>query len=419
MISMRECDKQQDSIVKIEKEGGHSMAAGRPAGDRPHGRITSFTTSFGSARVVASLKELSPELQSLAFSGHCKDLRYYEVTSQTLAGQFDHYYLILENADTGKSAIQPLFFANQDITDGLPPLPRLLITWPRATFPHWLFLQMLVVGCSAGEGALDRCEEWVIEALDEALMIYAKQCGVGLVLLKDFPALYRPALTTLTRSGFRRVASMPACMLDFDFSSFEQYIQQKLSRSFRESLRRKLRKQSNEPPLKLETLTDITGLIDTVYPLYLQTYHRSKMRFELLTKEYFCRMGRELPDRIRFFLWSSDKKIVAFSYCMIHEETLYHLNVGFDYSVALKRHLYYVTFRDLIEWSLQNGLKHYLTGQLNYDPKLHLRMKLVPLDLYARHTSSLINPAFKLALGFLQPARHNRILQQFGNAHEL
>ncbi|MDB6175286.1 MAG: hypothetical protein JWL59_4597 [Chthoniobacteraceae bacterium] len=414
---------EDDTKTCMTLETGSCRAAAslsnKPEAARPQRRIACFSTSLGPARTVSSLQEIPAKRLAEAFAGHCKDLRYHEILNQTLAGQFDHYYLILENSRTGQVAIQPLFFANQDITDGLPPMPRSLLTWPRILFPQWLCVRMLVVGCSAGEGALDYREPWIVEALNEALTIYAKQCGVGLVLLKDFPSSYRTILEPLTNKGYRRVASMPACILDFDFASFDEYLKNKLGRTFRESLRRKLRKQRTEPELKLEVVSDAGEVIDAIYPLYLQTYERSKMRFELLTKNYFSQLGRELPERIRFFLWSADGKIIAFALCMIHDGTIHHLNIGFDYSVSLKRHLYYVTFRDMIEWALENGLKHYLTGQLNYDPKFHLRMKLAPLDLYARHISPLINPAFKLALGFLQPARHDPILRQFENAREL
>ena len=54
-----------------------------------------------------------------------------------------------------------------------------------------------------------------------------------------------------------------------------------------------------------------------------------------------------------------------------------------------------------------------------YDPKFHFRMKPAPPDLYTRHISPLLNRVFKPALGFLQPVRHDPIIQRFPNAAEL
>jgi len=87
--------------------------------------------------------------------------------------------------------------------------------------------------------------------------------------------------------------------------------------------------------------------------------------------------------------------------------------------VALELHMYFVTWRDVFDWAISHGVRTYHTAPLNYDPKLHLRLELAPLDLYIRHTSGIINAAFPLAMGFLQPARHHPILREFPNAHEI
>jgi len=159
--------------------------------------------------------------------------------------------------------------------------------------------------------------------------------------------------------------------------------------------------------------------VDEVYALYLQTYNRSEFKFEKLTKEFLCSVGTRMPERTRFFLWRREGKIIAFALCMVHEDTIYDLNVGMDYAVALDLHLYFVTYRDIIQWAAENGMKNYLTGPLNYDPKLHLRLDLDPLDLYARHTSDWINPFFNIALKYLQPVRQDPFIPQFRNASEL
>jgi hypothetical protein len=56
---------------------------------------------------------------------------------------------------------------------------------------------------------------------------------------------------------------------------------------------------------------------------------------------------------------------------------------------------------------------------LNYDAKLHFRHRLVPQDLYVRHTSAVLNPGFKFAMRFAEPTRHDKIIRQFPNADEL
>ena len=81
--------------------------------------------------------------------------------------------------------------------------------------------------------------------------------------------------------------------------------------------------------------------------------------------------------------------------------------------------MYFITWRDIVTWAIEARLKTYYTGPLNYDPKLHLKLDLAPLDLYARHTSSFINPVFGVAMRYLQPVRHDPVIKRFANAHEL
>ena len=151
----------------------------------------------------------------------------------------------------------------------------------------------------------------------------------------------------------------------------------------------------------------MTPFADEIYALYKQTHERSKMRFEHLTPEFFALLVAADVRQSTFFCLRVEGRIAAFALCLRYKDEIHHLNIGFDYSVSLDLQLYYVTMRDILQWSIDHGLKRYVTGQLNYDPKLHLRMKLAPLDLYARHISPLLNPVFRYALQYLQPVWHD------------
>ena len=376
-------------------------------------------TSSGPAWVVTSATHLPLELRQAAFVGQCKDFRYHELVEQSLSGQFDFQYFVLYDESSGDWAIQPLFFIDQDLLAGLPPRFRALCSSVRKLWPQFLKMRMMMLGCAAGEGALDHTRPWVPTALREAIDAYGPQARTSIILLKDFPFTYRGDLETFSRHGYQQVPSMPAARLELDFGSFDQFMMEKLSKVFRKNLRRKFKALLNAPPVEMEVIQDATPFIEELFPLYLQTYHRSDLKFEELNKDYFCLIGQRMPDRVRYFIWRQEGRIIAFNLCMVHEGTLYDLGVGLDYAVALDLHMYFVTWRDVIQWCLQNEVKSYHTGPLNYDPKLHLKLTLAPLDLYARHNSALLNPFFKLAIKYLEPTRHDPVLRQFANAHEL
>ncbi len=372
-------------------------------------------TKHGRAWVVDRADLLDSAVWKELFQRHCKDHRYYEIVEQTLPGKFDYHYLVLENERTGAMAIQPFFFTDQDLIAGLPRHLRTIVKPIRSRFPRFMKMKMLMVGCAAGEGQLGALDEWAVDALHEALALHGRQTKASLILLKDFCSSYRSELAVFSNDGYARIPSMPATILDLRFESFDDYMDKALSRVSRKSLRRKFKRAAQSPPATMEVLHDITPIVDEVYPLYQQVLARSEFRFEELTKDYLCQLGQRMPDKARFFLWRQAGRVVAFSVCMIHGDTLYDNYLGLDYSVALDKHLYFVTFRDIMQWAIEQKLRYYYSTPLNYDPKLHLRFDLKPLDLYVCHPSPLINLIFRRVVPLLEPTRYDAALRKFRN----
>lgn len=396
-----------------------SASAAQRAAEPVSREDVQIDTKHGPVRIVGSPSQIDPAVWESAFGGHFIDSRYYQIVQDTIDQRIVYRYAILRNGQTGATAVQPFFFVDQDICAGLPGRFRSAVERVRNRFPRFLTMRIAMVGCVAGEGHLDCTEPWAVEALHETLNKYARRSGAPIILFKDIPSTYREPLSGYKQRGFARAPSMPAARMALDFESFEDFMEKKLSRIYRKNLRRKFRDASRIGELSLEVVSDATPYIDEIHPLYLQTHHRSELKFEELTKGFFSEIGRRMPDRARFFLWRHEGRILAFALCMVHGDTIYDLNVGMDYPRALDFHMYFITWRDIVTWALEAKLKHYYTGPLNYDPKLHLKLDLAPLDLYARHTSPLINPIFGVALKFLQPVRHDPVIKRFANAHEL
>jgi predicted N-acyltransferase len=376
----------------------------------------------GDAELVSRQQLQDCPAWARVFAGRCKDHRYYDILEETLDCGFEHHYLVLKDANDNVRAIQPLFFVRQNLVEGLRGKTRTMVEFVRRKFPRFLTMRVLMVGCAAGEGHLGTFtpedEKWVSDALHSTLHTIAREQKASLVVLKDFPSEYRHALQSFPRNGYTRVPSMPLTRLELKYGDFEEYLSS-LGKATRKNLRRKFRDAERASSIELEIVSDISPYADDIYPLYLQVHERSRLKFETLTKNYFCRLGREMPERTRFFIWRQDGRIIAFSLCLVHGDTIYDEYLGLDYRVALDLHLYFYTLRDIISWALSQRLKYYCSTPLNYDPKLHLGCDLVPLDLYVRHTARLINPIFRRALKYLEPTRHDPILRQFRNADAL
>ena len=387
-------------------------------------RPISVATSFGRAVVANRVPEADAETWAVGLQHQANDHRYYELTHDSLGHQFEHYYLLLQDHVGVTRAIQPFLIVNQDLVTGLPDTVRRTLRKIRRRFPSALVMRMLMVGCSAGEGHLVRDRstgggEWVAQALREALQPVAREFKAAMIVLKDFPKAYRKSLRPLRKAGFARVPSMPGSRLDLNFKDFEEYLQTRLSHKTRKNLRHKYRQAAAGPPLDMQVVSDIAPHLDEVFPLYQQVLEKSQYKFEELTKSYFMQVSRRMSDRALFFIWRQNGKAVAFSSCARHDGVLRDHYIGLDYKVALEQHLYFVTFRDIVTWAIENKCHTYYSAPLNYEPKYHLRHDLVPLDLYVRTSWDWVNPLFRFVVPYLEPTRYDPMIRKFANAHEL
>jgi len=390
----------------------------------PASQIISVTTSFGRAVVADKVPPKDATIWEAGLRDAATDHRYYELTHDALQDQFSHYYLLLKDSSDTTRAIQPFFIVNQDIILGMPDFVTRTIKKIRGRFPSLMKFRILMVGCSAGEGHLaqgsgDLDELWVIRALGEVLPQVAQKLGTELIVFKDFPKANRPKLDKLKRFSFRRISSMPATMLELNYKNFDHYFDTALSAKMRKDLRRKFRKAATGLPITMEVVRDITPFIDEAFPLYEQVVQKSKLKFEVLTKPYFAALGRKMANKALFFVWRQQGRMVAFNSCVAHLGVLRDNYVGFDYTMAFEHHLYFISRRDIFSWAIENGYHTYYSGPLNYDPKLHLRQKLSPLDLYVRTTRTWLNPLFHRVLPLMEPTRYDPIIKRFANAHEL
>jgi hypothetical protein len=381
------------------------------------------STSMHEVAVYTRLELMQCPHWTHAFATERKDRRYYELVEDTIHKDFDYRYFAIKD-DTGTvRAVQPFFILDLDLLVGVSTKFGTLIDGIRRLFPRFMRMRTLMVGCVAGEGHLDGARtiscDAPAQALASTVVEHARYLRAPLIVLKEFPAKYRPALGCFLQQGFTRVPSLPMTRLNIDYASFDEYMRRALNSPTRTKLRRKFRAATRGPSIEMTVVEDITTVVDDIYPLYLNVYNRSKLHFEKLTKEYFCGLGRLMPDKVRFFVWRQNATIVAFAACMLQGEALYAEYLGLDYTVALDLHLYHYAYRDIISWAIANGYKEFRSSGLNYDPKLHLRHQLGPIDLYVRHTSWFPNIILRFVLPWIEPTRHDKTLQKFANYHEL
>lgn len=356
-----------------------------------------------------------------AFGAQHKDRRYYEIIEDTIHPEFDYRYFGLRDADGQITAIQPFFILDQDLLAGLDPRLRQAVDRIRRHWPQFMRWRTLMVGCAAGEGHLDGSDERAgrnAQILARVIVAQARRLGARLIVLKEFPRKYRRILDPLVAGGFARIPSMPMTRLGIAYADFDAYMRLALNSATRRKLRKKFAACTR--PIEMSVVIDIAPFIDEVFPLYLQVYRRSRLQFERLTRDYFCELGRRMPDKVRFFIWRQHGgKAVAFGECLVHDDTFFAEYLGLDYDVALRLHLYHRVYRDIVSWAMAHGYTWFQSTGLNYDPKLHLRHRLEPVDLYVRGTSNVTNMFLRWLLPLIEPTRYDATLPKFANYAEL
>ena len=80
------------------------------------------TISFpeGNATIATGPELREHKAWSRVFHGKCKDHRYYEIIEETLDNDFQYQYLLLHDRTGVIRGIQPFFFAQQNLVEGIP-----------------------------------------------------------------------------------------------------------------------------------------------------------------------------------------------------------------------------------------------------------------------------------------------------------
>jgi len=330
--------------------------------------------------------------------------------------EFRFYYLVIES-DNDIVLIAPLFSADFNLDIAVEGWLSKFIKSIRKVFPRFLIIKTLFCGSPFGEhGVLGIKQSFKDNSEIIPLLLNGiKNCGArvntSLVVFKDFLKQDTLFLDALIKKGYTKVESFPTVAAELNFASFEGYLES-LGSSASKYLDRKLRQAYSRGKIEVKVVKNVVGEIDQIFKLYENTYHKGATKFEHLTKKFFLEVANDLNSPARFFLYYIDDKLAAFNLCFIYEDLFIDKFVGFDYEISRQFNLYFVSQSYNIKWCLSNSLCYYYCGPTNYETKLRLGGKLIPLYAYLRHKNVFFNFLIKLLAVLLKPDNFDQNLRK-------
>jgi len=364
-------------------------------------------------KIVRRIEEIPASDWESVYPKALEGYRFFRTIDDSNLNQFSfHYILIYQDGKPAGAA--SCFLMNYSLDTTVQGSFKTFTSFLRRIFPGILDSKTLMCGSPIGPGKMGVAgnTQGVFEAIYKAIEAIAEKEKVAIIAFKEFDSSYRGLFSSLAKQGFHRFDSFPNTDKEIHFENFEAYLKS-LSYKTRYDLKRKFKKVDGHVPIDLEITHQLDGgILEEAYGLYRQVILKHPVAFEVLPKEFFANVSKHMPQETRFFLWRIRGKLVAFEFCLVSGDYFLDCYLGLDYSVAYQHHLYFVRFRDLINWCIKNGIRRYEMGCTNYDPKKRLGFQFIPLDIYAKHRNRWINSFLRVFCRFLEPKRFDPVLKE-------
>lgn len=279
--------------------------------------------------------------------------------------------------------------------------------------------KMLMCGLPMGLGRIGIADSAdknkVIKCIYEALDGIAEKEKAPIIVFKDFGNEYNELLKPFTKQGFVKIESLPSTEMNVDFKNFDGFLQS-LSPVSRNGLKRKFKKIDGKIKIELEVKPALGEPdLSRVYELYLQTVNLHNDGIEVVPKDFFIKISQNMPHEVKYFLWRIEGKIVAFAFCFVFKDLFVDYYLGFDYSLAYEYQLYFIRFRDLMNWCISNKIKKYEMGVTGYEPKRRLNFEFIRLYYYMKHRNRIFNIFFGFFSNLFKPSNFDPVFKEINN----
>ena len=227
---------------------------------------------------------------------------------------------------------------------------------------------------------------------------FAGSQEIKYLALKDFEDsfhVFENPESTVGRK-FHISPSLPNNIIENRWESFDEYLSS-LKHSHRRNIKRNIRISIGEH-LEIKQVSPGETDFKEIYNLYLNTFNRAKIRFEILNESYFENILKAMKLNSGLFVAVQGGKTIGFLLFFIDSNVLIVKRIGIDYNISHKTLAYFRLFYSAIELGIRQRVKQIVLGQQSYHSKYRWGAKVKPGKIYFRSTGKIMDEILKIVI---------------------
>lgn len=212
----------------------------------------------------------------------------------------------------------------------------------------------------------DGVTEEMVRYIDD----YSKENKVKVSLIKDIHCDY-PAdqLEIIERLGYKRMYSLPTVIVNTEFEKFGNYITS-LTKNARKHARKVLNAAKNK--YTFEVINNYGGYVDSVYPLFRQTYLKAKYKFDESLPNFVYECSNSKDPKTEMIVCRRDDAIVGALINFYNSEEQLNKRIGVQYGKEDSALIYTSLMYEGIRSAIEKNINKVYLGQSTYVPKVRL-----------------------------------------------
>jgi hypothetical protein len=224
----------------------------------------------------------------------------------------------------------------------------------------------------------------------------AKEHHAQLTMLKDihkdFPAEERGIMR---EAGYTEGFSLPTIRINTDYASWEDYLNNHLTKNGRKHARKQFVKA--EGVFTLRAFDDFEEWIPRVFHLHRSVFLKAKYQFEELPPGFFSECNRSTTPKTELLICErSDGRIVGSLLIFYDEKEQQNKRIGIDYTIEESGLVYNLLNYTGIQRAIARGIKTLWLGQSSYMPKTRMGGELDDQYLLLKAHDPVLKPTLPL-----------------------